>query len=126
MKVFVYGILMRDATEAAALHGYRLAFSRFATVRRCEGSVVLGGLVDANDAKLRTYDSIEGVRPDGLGYYRREEVEVDDADGNPVVAWVYMQNEHYFDEEPGSPALRAQMNEQYERLGHTVRAGRGD
>lgn len=123
-RVFVYGILMPDATEAATLPGYRLAFSGHATVRPLEGSAVLGGLVDVDAYGLRRYDSIEGLRPDGTGYYRRERRIVNTANG-PVEAWVYMMNERYFEETDASDWLVARFEKQYERLGHIARVEEG-
>lgn len=119
-RVFVYGILMGDANEAATLPGYRLAFSGFATVRPETGSFVPGGLVDVDPRKLREFDAIEGVRPGGDGFYRREKRAVYDSAGQPVDAWVYMMNDRYFNERPGDDSLVRRMHHQYQRLGHNL------
>lgn len=110
-RVFVYGILMRDATEAARLPDHRLDFiDGLATVTPHEGEEVHGGVVEVDDWTLRRYDAIEGVRgTDGL--YRRDEVTL--ADGSP--AWVYMKTRG----EPHRPytGMLAGIHADYLRLG---------
>lgn len=117
-RIFVYGILMRDAREAAILPGYRLAFDNFATIEPDEDSHVLGGVIEATEFELRRYDQIEGVDHESpeRGYYRRIRVQL--ADGS--LAWAYRMNQAR-DLAP-APGLIARMQHEYERLGHTVTA----
>ena len=117
-RIFVYGILMRDAREAAILPGYRLTFDGFATIEPDEDSEVLGGVIEATEDQLRHYDAIEGYRPWAPqdGYYRRIKVQL--ADGS--LAWAYRMNQPR--ERAPDPDLIARMQHEYERLGHTVAA----
>lgn len=93
--VFVYGILLSDATVGATLHGWKLESFGNMTVTQSEGDHVLGGIVYADPETLRRYDRIEGCYIDEphLGYYRCMKVEVDTLDGATVEAWVYVMNE---------------------------------
>jgi gamma-glutamylcyclotransferase (GGCT)/AIG2-like uncharacterized protein YtfP len=116
-RIFVYGILMREAREAATLPGYRLAFDCFATIVPAEGERVQGGIIETDDLGLRRYDSIEGVdheRPED-GYYRRDRVTL--ADGSE--AWAYRMNQVRERIGP-DPGLVRDMQRQYERLGHVA------
>lgn len=112
-RVFVYGILLADATVAARLDDWRLAFSEgLATIERADGAHVDGGLVEVDDAGLRRYDAIEGV---DHGLYWRGEFRVKRADGEVVPAWTYVKTA------PGDPWVRTDMiatiHRAYLRLG---------
>jgi gamma-glutamylcyclotransferase (GGCT)/AIG2-like uncharacterized protein YtfP len=115
-RIFVYGVLLREAHEAAVLLDHRLTFDGFATVEECDGERVLGGIIDTE--RLDRYDAIEGVNPDDpgstRGFYRREWIEL--ADG--TFAWVYKMNRLDRFPEPPSRYMLQAMSEQYERLGH--------
>jgi len=116
-RIFVYGILMRDAREAATLPGYRLAFDGFATIVPDEDGEVPGGVIETTDLGLRRYDSIEGVDHESpeSGYYQRIRVQL--ADGS--LAWAYRMNQ-VRERIPPHPDLLRGMQREYERLGHVA------
>ena len=109
--VFVYGILLSDATVGATLHGYKLESFGNLTVTESEGDYVLGGVVWADPMRLASYDRIEGYRPDGSGYYRTEAVEVDTLDGATVRCSVYVMNERFRDDESFVSSWHEEMRE---------------
>lgn len=123
-NVFVYGILMRDASVAAALPDHELAFGRFATVEDAPGGTVFGGLVtDVSEARLRGYDGVEGCRQGDPehSYYQRKVVQVQV--GNELVdAWVYQMTDAYPERHAPRTELVTSMRQQYARLGHEANA----
>ena len=133
-NVFAYGILMQDADCPAVLHGYRLDFGGFATVVPQDGCVVYGVLIRDVGLRLRSYDGIEGYRPDdpSRSFYTRKQVAVVTPEG-PERAWAYEMNARdlaaakvrqgrdiaaYGEEGDVLGGLPWRMKLQYERLGH--------
>jgi gamma-glutamylcyclotransferase (GGCT)/AIG2-like uncharacterized protein YtfP len=111
-NVFTYGILMSDAQVGATLQNYRLDFGYHATVVEEVAGITYGGLVqDVCEEGLRRYDSIEGVRGDGSGYYARRLVAVTAQGIGPVEAWVYVMNPRYL------ATAKYEMGARYD-LGH--------
>ena len=120
MYVFVYGILMRHASEGALLPGHRLRFAGFATVEATgsDHDLVRGGLVEVDDRLLAEFDRIEGYPR----YYGRKKVYVRTLDGRTVRAWVYQMNAEHVAARRVSEwfpdSMWLDMTEQYDRLGH--------
>lgn len=108
-SVFVYGLLLPEATRPAQLNDFRLEFARYATIVPMLGCMVLGGVAEVTPGRLRLMDRQEGIAE---GYYRRERREL--ADGNE--AWVYIQNQPR-SERPDDWYVYRMANE-YRRLGH--------
>lgn len=107
--VFVYGLLLPEATRPAQLNDFRLEFARYATIVPMPGCMVLGGVAEVSDTRLALMDRQEGVAE---GYYHRERRTL--ADGTE--AWVYIQNRPR--SERPSDWYVYRMADEYRRLGH--------
>lgn len=124
-NVFTYGILMRDGDVPASLENHRLAFGRFATVEESPGDVVYGAIISGvSDARLRSYDGIEGCWLDQpeRSYYTRKLVDVHVVSDQYITAWVYQMTDNFPERMPPSSYLLEAMVAQYERLGHPEEA----
>lgn len=120
-SVFVYGILMADATVRAVLPAWQLDYASHATiVPGPASSVVYGGLVENIDPeRLRSYDAIEGV---DHGYYSRRAVTVLAGDQQRR-AWVYVMGDDIRERSKADGYglgewTAERMSCQYDRLGH--------
>jgi len=103
-RVFVYGILLRrnETTppgDSASLEGYRLAFDGgLATIEPSDDpeEYVAGAVLYVTRDELRSFDGIEGYRPEAplAGLYRRERVWAD-TEHEQREAWVYIKNRRH-------------------------------
>lgn len=110
---FVYGMLLRAATEPATLADHRLVLYGHATIEPAPGEFVPGGLIE--NPNLDHLDSIEGHLEDGSGYYTRKLVKVD-TPSDEIEAWVYVMHPRFAYGLPSASYVQG-IADGYRRLG---------